>query len=100
MASFVARPIMENKIKEQKCTKCKKWKLLNTDNFGVNRAYPTGFLMRCKPCVNKKARENRHRKWLESYEGMYDQIEFGPFEKACLLEEIGRGKTEKYSMWS
>ena len=91
---------MENKVEKQQCRKCKKWFPLNTDNFSPNRDYKTGFLMRCKPCVNKKARENRHRKWLESYEGLYDKIEFGPFEQACLTEEISRGKTEHYSMWS
>jgi len=87
-------------MKNQQCTTCKKLLPLNATHFGTNREYDTGFLKRCKPCVNKKARENRHKKWMESYEARYDNIDFGEFEQACLQEELGRGRTEHYSMWS
>jgi len=91
---------MENKVKKQCTGECKKLLRLNVANFYVSTKRASGYLSECKVCMRKKAREKRRKKWAESEERLCDNIEFGEFERACLKEEIARGRAERFSMWS
>ena len=46
---------------KKKCTKCKKEKEMNRDNFRYNIKFPDNYSHRCNECLNEYNREHRKK---------------------------------------